>query len=72
MIRLTLLSGKEIAINCDRVERAEAMPDTTLRLVSGESIVVLESLDELIRRFAEHRKAIAAAGICALQQRNEP
>ena len=46
MVRLTLLNHQEIAVNGDRIEWVEAVPDTTIRFASGESIVVLESLEE--------------------------
>lgn len=64
MIRLTRLNQREIAINCDLIEWAEAVPDTAVRLVSGECILVRESVDEVMRRIAEYRRSIlAGAGL---------
>ena len=67
MIRLSLLSQKEIAINCDLIETVEAKPDTTVRLVTGDSILVLESVDEVIRRITDYRRnLLSSAGVAAL------
>ena len=35
-------------MNPDHIYAVEASPDTTLRLVNGETIIVRETLDELI------------------------
>ena len=67
MIHLSRLNQRDVAINCDLIEWVEANPDTTVRLVSGETIIVLEPPDEVIRRIEDYRKRIlASAGIEAL------
>jgi flagellar protein FlbD len=67
VIRLTRIDQRRVAINCDLIEWVEANPDTTVRMVSGESILVLESVDEVIRRVGDYRKnVLAAAGLAAL------
>jgi uncharacterized protein YlzI (FlbEa/FlbD family) len=67
MIRLSLLSQQEIAINCDLIETVEAKPDTTVRLVTGDIILVLESVDEVIRRITDYRRSLmSSAGLVAL------
>lgn len=57
MIRLSRLNHREVAINSDLIESIEAMPDTTVRLISGECILVLEEVDEVIRRIVEYRRS---------------
>ena len=67
MIHLTRLNHQEIAINCDLIESAEAVPDTTVRMVSGECILVRESVDEVIHRITEYRRGLlASAGLAAV------
>ena len=44
MIRITRLDRAEFVLNCDLIESIEARPDTTIRLVTGQSRVVRESL----------------------------
>lgn len=58
MIKLTKLDRQEIALNCDRIEWVEACPDTTVKLVGGESILVRESVDEVIRRVTAFRSQV--------------
>jgi flagellar protein FlbD len=74
MILLSRLNQREVAINCDLIEWVEAMPDTTVRLVSGESILVLEPVDEVIRRIVEYRRSVnVPAGVpAALLARRAP
>lgn len=63
MLRLTRLNHHVIAINPDHIAWAEAMPDTTLSLLGGEKILVLESLDELIEKIVAYRQRIRALGV---------
>ncbi len=55
MIDLTRLNGHRIAVNCDLFKYAEASPDTTITLVTGEKLIVRESLDQLISLIARWR-----------------
>lgn len=55
MIDLTRLNGHRIAVNCDLFKYAEASPDTTLTLITGEKLIVRESLDQLISLIAHWR-----------------
>lgn len=67
MIRLSRLNGQEVAINCDLIEWVEATPDTTVRMVSGHSLLVLEAVDEVIARIVSYRQEILAnAGLAAV------
>ena len=60
MIKLTRLNGHPIALNPDVILWADAAPDTTLRLTSGESVIVRESMDELVELVVAFRQPIAA------------
>ncbi len=64
MIKLTRLDRQEIALNCDRIEWVEACPDTTVRLVGGESILVRQTVDEVIALVAAFRgRVLREAGV---------
>jgi flagellar protein FlbD len=64
MIKLTRLDRQEIALNCDRIEWVEACPDTTVRLVGGESILVHQTVDEVIALVAAFRgRVLREAGL---------
>ncbi|QOY88865.1 flagellar FlbD family protein [Paludibaculum fermentans] len=61
MIRLTRLNLEPIVINSDLIECVESTPDTVLKLTNGQRLMVRESLDEVVARVIEYRRAIAAA-----------
>ena len=61
MICVTRLKGQVVALNPDMIESAEANPDTTLRLTSGDTLIVCESVDEIVARVTEYRRHLLAA-----------
>ena len=58
MIKVTRLNGKEYYINPHQIESIEIRPDTTLMMLSGNSLVVKEGVDEVIDRIVEYRRRI--------------
>ena len=60
MIDLTRLNGHRMVVNCDLIKFAEPSPDTTISLITGEKLIVLESCDELIDRILTYRSKILA------------
>ena len=58
MIDLTRLNGHRIVVNCDLIKLAEASPDTTLTLITGDKLIVLESCDEVMDRILTYRATI--------------
>ena len=67
MIRVTRLDKHEIALNCDLIESIEARPDTTIRLVTGQSQVVREDVTEVLERIRAWRASVLErAGLAGL------
>jgi flagellar protein FlbD len=67
MIHLSRLNRHDVAINSDLIERVEANPDTTVKLISGETLIVLEEVEEVIRRITAYRRdLLASAGLAAV------
>lgn len=58
MLKLTRLNNHIVVVNPDHIYAADAAPDTTLRLANGETILVKESLDELIALVVEYRRRV--------------
>lgn len=58
MICVTRIKGQKVALNPDLIETVEQMPDTTIRLVSGENILVRETLSEIIELTVHYRRRI--------------
>jgi len=60
MIELTRLDGKAIYINPHQIEYVESNPDTTLVMLSGKRLVVLEDYQSLFDRIVAYRRLIGA------------
>jgi len=58
MIKVTRLNGAEYYINPHQIESIELRPDTTLLMLSGKYVVVLEKIDVIIDRIVEYRRRI--------------
>ena len=58
MIQVTRLNDKKYWVNPHQIESMEQSPDLTLTLLSGKTVVVKESPEEIIGRIVEYRKKI--------------
>jgi len=58
MIKLTRLNKTEIVLNAELIEYAESTPDTIITLTTGQKIIVIESVDEVIERFREYKRIV--------------
>jgi flagellar protein FlbD len=58
MIRLTRLNNQALTVNSDLIKFVEQSPDTLLSLVTGEKIVVRESVEEVLARIVEFRRSV--------------
>ncbi len=57
MIKLTRLGGEPFVLNAELIRYIEARPDTYISLTTGERIVVVESMDEVMRRAVLYQQA---------------
>ena len=53
MIHLTRLNNQPLVVNADLIKFIENAPDTVITLLTGEKIVVRESVDGVLKRIAE-------------------
>lgn len=58
MISLIKLNGREITINAELIESLEATPDTVVNLVTGNRLVVRNSVEDIVAKVMEYRKKI--------------
>ena len=58
MIRLTRLNGQEFLLNSELIKFMEETPDTVVTLISGERIVVSESIDAVVERVVDFGKRL--------------
>ncbi len=58
MIVLTRLNGQPIMVNADLIESVETTPDTVITLVSGNKLIVRDSMELIQERIIEFKRKI--------------
>lgn len=56
MIKLTRLDGEPFVLNAELIRYIERRPDTFITLTSGDRIVVVETMDQVIDRAVEYQQ----------------
>jgi flagellar protein FlbD len=59
MIQLTRLNNQLLVVNSDLIKFVERSPDTVLTLVTGEKVVVKESVESVLEKIEEFRRNIS-------------
>ena len=57
MITLTKLNGSEFVLNAEMIRYVERCPDTLISLISDETIMVAESMEEVVKRAIAYQQA---------------
>ena len=70
MIHLTRLNHLPMVLNSDLIEQIEVTPDTVITLTTGEKIMVLESVEQIVERIVHFRRSIFQ-GLCAWLTRGQ-
>lgn len=60
MILLTKLDGARILVGLETIKYIEETPDTLLRFLNGESVIVKETLEQICERVDCMRRRAAA------------
>jgi flagellar protein FlbD len=55
VIKVKRLNGKEFVVNSDLILYVEETPDTVITLTTGQKVVVIESVDEIIDKIIEFK-----------------
>ena len=58
MILLTKLDGNRIILNLDTIKYIEKIPDTLVTFVNGDSVIVKETLENIISKTIEYKNKI--------------
>lgn len=58
MIFLTKLDGKVFLLNDELIETVTETPDTVIVLENGHSYIVRESMNELMQKICENKRAL--------------
>lgn len=58
MITLTRLDKRVVVINADLIKMIESTPDTIITFINGDSIIVRDSVDEVVRRAIDYQRQV--------------
>lgn len=72
MIRLTRLHNQSLTLNSDLIKFVEQSPDTLITLVSGEKILVRETVEEVVAGVIAFRRAVLQGISCAWDPSSAP
>jgi flagellar protein FlbD len=63
MIYLTRLNNQPLVVNADLIKFIETAPDTVITLLTGEKLVVRETVEQVLQRIGEfHERFYRRAG----------
>lgn len=58
MIHLTGMNNKEFILNDDHIEKIEEIPETMITLTNGKKYIVLDSIEEVIKKIIRYKSEI--------------
>ena len=58
MIQVTRLNGKGFVVNAELIRFVESTPDTVVTLMQDEKILVLEPVEEVVRRVVAYQREV--------------
>ena len=60
MITVTRFDERVVVLNTDLIKMIEAIPDTIITFINGDTLLVRESVDEVVRRAIDHARQVRA------------
>jgi flagellar protein FlbD len=61
VIALQRLNGQPFVLNCDLIETVESTPDTVIKLTSGKTLVVINTIEDIVRKTVKYRQLCGQA-----------
>lgn len=58
MITVNRLDERVVVVNADLIKMIEATPDTIITLINGDSLIVKDSVDEIVQRAIDYQRQI--------------
>ncbi len=58
MITVTRLDKRVIVLNVDLIKMIESTPDTIITLINGDTLVIRDSVDEVVRRAIDYQRQV--------------
>ena len=59
MIILTKLDDSSFLVNLDSIKYIEAIPDSLISFLNGDTVLVKESLEEIQKKMIEYKRKIS-------------
>ena len=63
VIALTRLNQVTVLLNSDLIETVEATPDTVIRLVNGQRLIVCEKPEVILQKVRRFRRSVLPASL---------
>ena len=58
MITVTRLDERIVVLNADLIKMIESTPDTIITLINGDTLIVRETVDEVVRRAVDYQRQV--------------
>lgn len=58
MIALTRLNKRVVVVNAELIKMIEATPDTLITLINGDTMMVRESVDDVVSKAVDYARNI--------------
>ncbi len=58
MITVTRLNGQKFVVNAELIRTVESNPDTTIKLVNGDTLIVCESMEQVVELSIEYGRSL--------------
>lgn len=58
MITVTRLNGQRFVLNAELIRTVEENPDTTIRLINGDTLIVRESMEQVVALAVEYGRSL--------------
>jgi flagellar protein FlbD len=58
MIKLSRINGSPFFLNAELIEQIESTPDTVITLISGKTVMVAESMKQVLGRIMRYRQRL--------------
>ncbi|NCB38226.1 MAG: flagellar protein FlbD [Erysipelotrichia bacterium] len=58
MIKLSRMNGDQFYLNAELIEQVESTPDTIITLISGKTVMVANSLKNVLTRILRYKQRV--------------
>lgn len=58
MITVTRLDKRVVVVNAELIKMLESTPDTIITLINGDTLIVRETVDEVVHRAIEYGRQV--------------